>query len=116
MLVSRSSCAVQVPFKDLQRDCNILRGNHQVRHRALAEGLSRLPCLELDPASVETNIVLMRVRRLPAATLVGALDQAGVRVLTTGPDTVRAVTNLMVSSEDISVALEIFKRNLNGAA
>ena len=84
--------------------------------RALAEGLSRLPCLELDPASVETNIVLMRVRKLPAATLVGALDQAGVRVLTTGPDTVRAVTNLMVSSEDISVALEIFKRNLNGAA
>ncbi len=74
----------------------------------LAEGLSRLPGIELDPASVQTNIVLMRVKKLPAATLVGALDQAGVRVLATGPDTIRAVTNLMVSSDQITAALEVF--------
>ena len=84
--------------------------------RALAEGLSRLPAIELDPSSVQTNIVLMRVGKLPAATLGGALDQAGVRVLATGPDTIRAVTNLMISSDDISVALDTFKRILNGAA
>ena len=84
--------------------------------RALAEGLSRLPAIELDPSSVQTNIVLMRVGKLPAATLRGALDQAGVRVLATGPDTIRAVTNLMISSDDISVALDTFKRILNGAA
>ena len=80
--------------------------------RALAEGLSRLPGLELDPASVQTNIVLMHVPKLPAATLVGALDQAGVRVLATGPDAIRAVTNLMVSSQQIDAALEIFGRIL----
>ena len=76
---------------------------------ALAEGLSQLPGLELDPASVQTNIVLMRVRKLPAATLARALDEAGLRVLAVGPDTIRAVTNLMVSSEEITVALEIFE-------
>ncbi len=64
---------------------------------------------------MQTNIVLMRATKLPAATLVGALDQAGVRVLATGPDAIRAVTNLMVSSDDISVALESFERILNGA-
>ncbi len=80
--------------------------------RALAEGLSRLPGLELDPAPAQTNIVLMHVTKLPAATLVGALDQAGVRVLATGPDAIRAVTNLMVSSQQIDAALEIFERIL----
>ncbi len=80
--------------------------------RALAEGLSRLPGIDLDPASVQTNIVLMHVTKLPAATLVGALDQAGVRVLATGPDAIRAVTNLMVSSQQIDAALEIFERIL----
>ena len=80
--------------------------------RSLAEGLSRLPGLELDPAAVQTNIIFMRVRKLPAATLVDALNQAGVRVLALGPDSIRAVTNLMVSSGQIPAALEIFARTL----
>jgi threonine aldolase len=84
--------------------------------RTLAEGLSRMPGLELDPATVRTNMVLFRVRTLSAATLTDALDQAGVRVLAVGRDTIRAVTNLMLSSQDISVALESFERILNGAA
>lgn len=80
--------------------------------RALAEGLSRLPGLELDPATVQTNIVFLRVRNLPAATLVSDLGEAGVRVLAVGPDSLRAVTNLMVSSRQIIAALEIFERIL----
>ena len=74
--------------------------------------MSRLPGLELDPASVQTNIVLMRVTNLPAASLVGALEQAGVHVLATGPNAIRAVRNLMVSSQQITAALEIFGRIL----
>jgi threonine aldolase len=90
-----------------------LAEDHANAH-ALAEGLSRLPGLELDPASVQTNIVMFRVRTLPAATVTGALDQAGVRVLAVGPDTIRAVTNLMVSSNQIAVALEMFRNILRG--
>ena len=37
---------------------------------------------------------------------------AGVRVLATGPDTIRAVTNLMVSPGEIPMALGIFKSTL----
>lgn len=82
--------------------------------RALAEGLSRLPGLELDPTSVQTNIVFMRVKQVPAATLMSALSQAGVRVLATGPDTIRAVTNLMVTSEDVALVVKKFEQVLAG--
>ena len=74
--------------------------------RALAEGLALLPGLELEPNSVETNIVFFRVKSLPAATLVRELELHGVRVLATSADTIRAVTNLMVSPEDIANALK----------
>ena len=74
--------------------------------RVLAEGLNRMPGIEIDPDSVQTNIVLMRLQNHPAAALARALDEAGVRVLAVGPDTIRAVTNLMVSADDISEALE----------
>ena len=76
--------------------------------RALAEGLSQLPGLELDPASVQTNIVMMRVKGRPAAALASQLNEAGVRLLALGPDTLRAVTNLMVSRDQIPLALDIF--------
>jgi threonine aldolase len=84
--------------------------------RPLAEGLARLPGIELDPVSVQTNIVLMRVVKLPAANLARTLGEAGVRVLATSPNTIRAVTSLMVSSEDISMALAGFKKILGQGA
>lgn len=80
--------------------------------RALADGLSTLPGIELDPASVETNIVLARVRTIPALQLVEELEGAGVRVLATGPDTIRAVTSLEVSAGEIQQALGILKLTL----
>lgn len=80
--------------------------------RALAEGLSKLPGLELDGASVQTNLVFMKVLAMPAAELAGKLNEAGVRVLALGPQTVRAVTNMMVTADDIASALKVFARVL----
>jgi len=82
--------------------------------RALADGLAGLAGVELDPATVETNIVVFRIAPTPAADLAAQLADAGVRVLATGPDTIRAVTNLEVSSEDIAAALAAFGRVLDG--
>jgi threonine aldolase len=78
--------------------------------RTLAAGLARLPGIESEPGTVETNIVLFRVRSRPARELVERLDAAGVRVLAAGPDTVRAVTNLNVSAADIASALQIIRQ------
>ncbi len=80
--------------------------------RALAEGLAKLPGLEPDPTSVVTNIVLFRVRSKPARALAEQLDAVGVRMLAVGPETIRAVTSLMVTREDIAAALEIISRLL----
>ncbi len=76
--------------------------------RALADGLNQLPGLKIDPSTVQTNLVFVRVQTHPAPVLVRALDEAGVRVLAVGPDTLRAVTNLMVSAQEIAAALKIF--------
>lgn len=80
--------------------------------RALAEGLSALPGVELDPAAMRTNIVLARIKTVPADRLVRELDEAGLRVLATGPDTIRAVTSLEVAAEEIPRALGILAATL----
>jgi len=77
--------------------------------QALAVGIADLAGIELDPESVQTNIVIFRVTSMPAAKLVEKLKQAGVLVLATGPDTIRAVTHLDVSSCQIAEAVEIIK-------
>ena len=75
--------------------------------KALASGLAAVGGLEAAPAEVETNMVRFRVRSMPAQQLVDRLRAQGVLVLAVGPDTIRAVTNLMVSSDDIQAAVAI---------
>jgi len=80
--------------------------------QALAEGLAAMDGIDLDAATVETNIVLFRVTARPAAELVRRLAAAGVLVLATGPSHIRAVTNLMVSAADVPRSLDAFREAL----
>jgi len=82
--------------------------------KALAGGICELPGVELDVKDVETNIAVVRVTSMPAADLAARLRAAGVGVLATGPDTIRAVTNLMVSADDIAAAIDAFRQVLAG--
>jgi threonine aldolase len=70
-----------------------------------ARAIAELPGVELDPTSVATNIVLFRVTTMPADELAARLRDAGVLVLTFGPDSIRAVTSLMVSRDDMDAAV-----------
>ncbi len=82
------------------------------RARRLAELIATTPGLACDPASVETNIVLIEVTD-PAwdgAAVVAALAALGVRVATFGPRTVRAVTHLDIDDTAIERAGEGFAR------
>ena len=75
--------------------------------RRLAEGLAALPGVGLDPATVETNIVIFELRgALDAAATVAALLARGVRMGAMGPRTVRAVTHLDVDAAQIERALD----------
>jgi threonine aldolase len=93
--------------------------NHRVRlaedhvnAKALASGLAGVEGLETHPDEVETNMVLVRVRSMPPQQLVQHLQAQGVLVLAVGPESIRAVTNLMVSAEDIQRAVAAFTQGL----
>ena len=73
--------------------------------KALAAGVASIRGLEADVAEVETNMVRFRVLTMPAQALVDKLQARGVLVLPVARDTIRAVTNLMVSAEDIREAI-----------
>jgi threonine aldolase len=81
--------------------------------RRLAEGLATIPTITLDPSTVETNIVIFDVRgSLDGAGAVAALLARGVRMGALGPRTVRAVTHLDVSAEQVERTIEIARQAL----
>jgi threonine aldolase len=78
--------------------------------RRLAEGLAATRRLDVDPAVVETNIVLTHpADGTPASQIVRELAEVGVWCADLDPRTVRFVTHLDVDSEAIETALERLK-------
>jgi threonine aldolase len=75
--------------------------------RLLADGLSGLSWLRVEPVPVRTNILYLTVLRedLTAARVAELLDAEGIRMLALGPRRLRAVTNYHVTSTDIRIAL-----------
>jgi len=74
--------------------------------KRLAEGIAAMPNVTVDLEAVETNMVYFDVPALPAADLADRLTAAGVWVLPTAAHTLRAVTSLEVSAEDIEGAIK----------
>ena len=81
-----------------------------VNCRRLAEGVSRLPRVRLDLATVQTNIVIFRVEKDGgvAELMTGCLARK-VKIHQTGPGTIRCVTHKDVDADDIERALEAFR-------
>src|SRR3954447_3966489 len=74
------------------------------RARRLADGLAQLPGVRIDPATVETNIVIFAVPDAPA--FCAALARADVVMLALDATRVRAVTHLDVDDAGIARALD----------
>lgn len=72
--------------------------------KALAEGLAGIDGVEIDPATVETNLVYFKLTSFPADELLAGLTAAGVSLMGSG-SSLRAVTNLMVTRADIDKTL-----------
>lgn len=79
--------------------------------RLLAETLADCDAAEIDPCSVETNIVYFDVHG-DASAIAARLEESGVRCLSTGPNTIRCVTSLAVDRSGIDEACAIFRRVL----
>jgi threonine aldolase len=69
--------------------------------KILAEGLQQIEGIEINPAEVQTNIVVFHTQEIPAPVLAERLQEKGVAVLAIGANSLRAVTNLMVTQEQI---------------
>jgi threonine aldolase len=78
--------------------------------RVLAEGLAELPAVTIDPATVETNIVIFEVAGAPAHA--DELAEHGVDIGALDARHIRAVTHMDVDRAGIERALEAFRRVL----
>jgi threonine aldolase len=73
--------------------------------KALAEGISGFKGVEVAPGEAETNMVRFRVTGVPSKDVMERLRARGVLVLGIDRLTIRAVTSLMVCSDDIRRAV-----------
>lgn len=93
-------------------------GEDHATAKRLAEGIAAFggpPRLAVDPASVETNIVMaqvsasLREQGVAAAEIVEGLKSKGVLCVAMSPTIVRFVTHYQISQSDVSRAIGIIK-------
>lgn len=82
------------------------------RARRFAEGLAEIPGIEVDPKSVETNMVFFSHRSVPPAALQSALAERGLLLSLGHGGRLRAVTHLDVDDDAIEEALATIGRTL----
>jgi threonine aldolase len=95
----------------LEHNIPRLKEDHE-KAKYLASEISRLPNLQVDLSTVQTNIVIIDVERTGKTPdeILGVLKASGV-LLTLGTYTsVRAVTHLDVSFEQVKKAAEVFTK------
>ena len=82
--------------------------DHEKAHR-LAEGIAACPQFSVDPAEVDTNIVIFEGPADRAANIVEDLQEDGVLLTPFGPSTIRATTHRDVSMDETEEALSIIQ-------
>jgi threonine aldolase len=84
--------------------------------KLLATGLQQIDGILINPADVQTNIVVFHTTKLSAPVLVERLFQQGMAVFAVGANSIRAVTNLMVTRSQIEQAIEKVAEAVNPCA
>jgi threonine aldolase len=99
----------------LEEGPGLLAEDHR-RARRLAEGVAELPGIELDLASVETNIVIFGTPGRAAGPLVAALAEWGVLAVPSAAEQVRFVTHRDLDDEQVEAALAAAREVFGTAA
>jgi threonine aldolase len=90
-------------------------GEDHARARRLAKGLERIPGLQLEPGSPQTNMIFMTLAPeidLPAEQVGRRLELEGVLVDLAGPGRFRLVTHYWVTDEGVDATIQAFSRAL----
>ncbi|XP_019191823.1 PREDICTED: probable low-specificity L-threonine aldolase 1 [Ipomoea nil] len=101
-----------------QENVGKLEGDHK-KAKTLAEGLNKISGLEVDMASVETNIVFCDILKEANTTemeLCKRLAEHGVLILPEGPKRIRFVIHHQISDTDVQYALSRVQRAVTGVA
>ena len=85
-----------------------LSRDHEKAHR-LAQGLADCPGFSINPAKVDTNIVIFEVPDGTAEQVAADLQENEVLLTPFGPSTIRATTHRDVSMEEIDEAVQIIQ-------
>lgn len=82
--------------------------------KRLARGLADTPGIEIDPDTVETDIVIFELMRddITPAELAAGLRERGVLLSPIGGRRLRAVTHYGIEADDVDTALTAFRRVL----
>ncbi len=88
------------------------------RAQRLAQGLARLPGIRIEPATVETNILVMTFipGAAPPSAWISALAARRILGVPFGPDGLRLVTHLDVNDEDVETTLSVLGELAPGLA
>lgn len=75
--------------------------------KRLAEGITRITGLSIEPEKVQTNIIYFNLvsPQLTVEKLVTQLNNKGIKILQVAPTRLRAVTHYGISAEDIDLTL-----------
>jgi threonine aldolase len=98
----------------LEHHIDRLGVDHENAQR-LAQGLANLRAIDIDPKSVETNLVFFHLKPesgWTAPDFARTAREEGIEIGAFGPTLIRAVTHLDVTREDIDTALAVFERML----
>jgi threonine aldolase len=93
-------------------------GEDNRRARALGGRLAEIPGIDLDPETVETNIVCFGFGEdspFTASELAAALAEDGVLVHALGRELVRMVTHYHITDEDVERAADAVARIMTGS-
>src|SRR5215469_2622426 len=84
--------------------------------RLLAEALANIEGVEIDPETVETNIVIFRISdAIGTSTLLARLKDRGILASTVGPQLIRLVTHNDVTRADCIRAAEALTEEIESA-
>jgi len=84
--------------------------------RLLAEGIADLPGVYVDLAAVQTNIVVLELRRpdMSAAEFIGRMKELGVKATDFGANLVRMVTHYGITRSDVETTVRAARQVLGG--
>jgi threonine aldolase len=97
----------------LEQMVNRLAEDH-ANARRLAEGLSQLPGISVDPSEIDTNIVMIDLdeQRVEPKRFVAGLAERGVKAGSPYGGRMRLVTHYQISADDVDYAIRAAEQSL----